>query len=267
MILDLIFFVFILAFAVLGFVRGFFKTLVGFFGWAVSILLAYLLAKAVANALLSAGVSQWLLKEGSLFDKIYGIMPEGLKGISIDSINEMIAEGKSQDYIKEYIKSQSGGLVFFASNIIQSTVCSDMYLSSALDNAAQVISLELTYHIYVILTGVALFIVLRVVVMGVSILFKGKLGNGGLVGRIGGIALGAVRGLAYACFVLVIASYVAGVSPTVNNQLDESKVGRPVISWVTESTSRMISGELNENEQYREMIRIIEERTFEADET
>ncbi len=262
MILDIIFFVLIIAMAALGFIFGFFKSLISFLGWTISLLISYLLAKAIANAFLSIGTAQWLVGDGSIFDMVYGIIPEGLKKISLDAIRQAVESGADLNGIKESIRAQSEGLLFFLTPLIQEAVCKEMYLGSALSNVGQVLALELTYQLFVIMVGVILFIVLRVIVMGLSLIFKFKLKDRSLKmwERLAGIGLGVVRGFAYACILLMVVSYIAGMSQPVKDQLDASAVGKPVTAWVSESTGKMLSGDLESNDSYKLMITALGER-------
>lgn len=256
MILDILFFVFIVAFAILGFVRGLFKTLTSFFSWVVSLLLAYLLAKSIANELLTANMVQRLVGSKSLYASIYNLLPESLKSISLQEIVTKINSGYSQAEIKEYIRSQSSGIIAFASSLIENAVCKDMYLNSSLTDVGQVLALELTYHIYVVMVGIAIFLVLRIIIMGITLIFNSKFNNRDvrLWERFAGIAMGAIRGFTYACIVLMLFSYISGLSVKINDMVNESKVSVPVTTWVSDTTGEMLSGKLEDNEQYKLMI-------------
>lgn len=78
--------------------------------------------------------------------------------------------------------------------------------------------------------------------------------------RLAGIGLGVVRGFAYACILLMVVSYIAGMSQPVKDQLDASAVGKPVTAWVSESTGKMLSGDLESNDSYKLMITALGER-------
>lgn len=262
MILDLLFFALIIIFAVLGFIFGLFRTLVSFFGWFISLLLAYLLAKAIANAFLSPDMAYKIISEGGLFDKVYNLVPEGLKNMSMDSIRAALNSGASEEVIRETIASQSSGLLYFASSLIQNAVCKEMYINSAIASVGQILALELTYDIYVILTGLVFFFVLRIVVMGLSIIFKTRLAGHKvkLWERLAGIGGGAVRGFIYACLILMLASFVSGIWPKMKEEVDTSKVSVPVTSWVSDATGKMIGGNLEDNEKYMNMIKALENR-------
>ncbi len=263
MVLDLIFFALIVVFAVLGFVFGFFRTLFSFFGWFISLLMAYLLAKAIANALLTPQMAGHLVGSGSLYDKVYNLVPEGLKNMSMDSIREAMQSG-SQDAIIEAIKAESSGLLYYASSLIQNAVCKDMYINSTIQNVGQVLALELTYNIYVILTGVIFFIVFRLIIIVLSVIFRARLlRKKKLWERLAGIGMGAIRGFAYACILLMVASYIAGVWPKMQEEVNISKVSVPVTTWVSETTGKLLSGDLEDNDKYKNMIEVLEERSAE----
>lgn len=252
MILDLIFFGVIALCAALGFIFGFFKTIISFLGWFICILFSFLLAKAIANAFLGAQTINRLVGEGSLFDLVYGVVPDKLKSISLEQIREGIAAGEN---VKELVRSQMDGFMVFASSIIEGAICKDMYLNSAIENAGQVLALELTYHIYVIMVGIIIFLLLRVIVMMLSFLFKFRLGRKvKLWERLAGIGAGIVRGFAYACIIVMVASYVGGMSDIVKEETDASKVSVPVSTWVNDLTGKMLSGDLETNEHYQDMI-------------
>ncbi|MBR2967804.1 MAG: CvpA family protein [Clostridia bacterium] len=267
MILDIIFIVFIVVFAVLGFVFGLFKTFVSFFGWFISFVLAYLCAKALANAFLTAKTAEWLVGDGSFFDTIYAIIPESIKNISMDTIRDRVNASDSEELIKYFIAENSGGLLSFFSSIIQNAVCKDIYLNSALVDVGQVLALELTYHLYVIMVGVIFFLVLRVIVMGVTIIFKVKDSKDGkekqdvkLPLRFGGMALGAIRGLAYGCVVLVLMSYLSGVFTFLQGPVGNSKLSAPINTWISQTTGQKLSDDLEENESFLLVMSALEEK-------
>ncbi len=262
MILDLLFIAIIVLFALFGLMSGFIKTVISFFGWFISLLIAYLLAKAIANAFLSPETANWLIGDGSLYDKVYNIVPDGLKNMSMESIRTALQSGATDETIKETIRAEASGLLAFASTLIQNAVCKDIYLNSSIETVGQVLALELTYNIYVILVGIIIFFTIRILVMGVSLIFKSRLGahDCRLWERILGIGAGAVRGFAYACILLMVASYIAGFWPRMKEELDVSKVSVPVTTWVSEITGKMLSGNIEENEKYANMIKALENK-------
>lgn len=261
MILDLVFFAILIVMTALGFLFGLFKTIVSFCGWFVSILIAYLLAKAVANAFLTVGMAEKIVN-GKLFEAVYNLVPEGLKEIKMSAISEMISKGQSDQQIFEYVKAEAGGLMSIAFTILKGAVTKDVYLNSGIDNAGQVLSLELTYQIYVVLVGVAIFIVLRIVVMGVSVLFGGLLRGRDLHlwERLGGLGLGFVRGLFCACILTMVFGFVAGFSSKLKTQNDASKVAVPATQWINEKMSRALAKGNEESDRYQNLIDALEKK-------
>lgn len=258
MILDIIFFAFIIVFAIVGFARGFFKTLVSLCGWLLCLSVSYLLAKSIANAILSESTVHWLVGEGAIYDKIYGIMPDELKELSLSALKSC----ESEELRRQLVRENSSGIMVLFSRFLQNAVCKEMYLSSSLQNAAQVLALELTYNLYVILVGVALFIVLRIVIMGVSLIVNNKFGGiaGKFAGKIGGCALGAIRGLMYASIVFTVLSLAAGFIPSVSKQLEASKVGAPATNWISSVTGNIISQKNEDNGKYALLLESLENR-------
>lgn len=261
MILDLIFFAILVVMTALGFVFGLFKTIVSFCGWVVCILIAYLLAKAVANAMLSAGMAEKIVN-GKLFEAVYGIIPNGLKEVKMSDIANMLSQGQSNQQIFEYVRSQAGSLMGFAFTILKGAIAKDMYLTSDIDNAGQVLALELSYQIYVVLVGVAIFLLLRVLVMGVSIYFGGKFRGREvrLWERLGGLGLGFVRGVFCACILTMVFGFVAGFSGKLKTQNDASKVAVPATNWINDAMSKALSKGNEESDRYQNLIDALEKK-------
>lgn len=98
--------------------------------------------------------------------------------------------------------------------------------------------------------------------MGLSILLKGRFVHGPLklLGRILGLALGLIRGFAYACLIFMVAGFASGISETINKQVTESQVSVPVTTWISEATSKMLSGGNENDEKYQILIDSLGER-------
>lgn len=245
----------------LGFIRGLFKTVISFFGWFLCILIAYLLAKAVGNALLTPKMAQTIVN-GKLFEAVFGMIPDGLKEVSMNEIRQMLADGATSEQVFEYVRSLSGTVIGFAFTVMRGAITKDIYLNSQIESAGQVLALELTYQIYIVLVGIAIFIVLRVIVMGVSVLFGGK-----LVGReiklwerLGGLGLGAVRGFVCACILTMVLGFAAGFSSKLKEQTDVSNVAVPATDWINEKMSAALAKGNDGNERFQNLIDALEEK-------
>ncbi len=261
MILDLIFFAILIIMTALGFVFGLFKTIVSFCGWIVCILISYLLAKAVANAMLTANMAEKIVN-GKLFDAVYGVIPDGLKEVKMSEISEMLNQGQSEQQIFEYIRSQAGALIGFVFSVLKGAILKDMYLSSGIENAGQVLALELSYQIYVVLVGVAIFIVLRIIVMGVSIVFGGLLRGRELHlwERLGGLGMGLVRGFFCACILTMVFGFIAGFSSKLKEQSEASSVAVPATNWINETMSKALAKGNEESDRYKNLIDALEKK-------
>lgn len=261
MILDIVFFVVIVLLTMLGFTRGLFNTIVSFFGWFVCIFIAYLIAKSVGNALLTSGMAEKIVN-GKLFDSVYGLIPDGLKQVSLSEISNMLNKGSSAQEVFQYVRSQAGSLIGIAFTVLQSAITKDIYLNSHIANAAQVLALELTYQIYIVLVGIAIFVVLRVIIMGLTIFFGGKFRNRELKlwERLGGLGVGAVRGIFCACILTMVFGFVAGFSSTLKKQNDASKVAVPATNWINEKMSSALAKGNEGSDRYQNLIEALEKR-------
>lgn len=261
MLLDIIFFAILAIMTALGFCFGLFKTIVSFFGWFVSILIAYLLAKAVANALLTPSMAEKIVN-GKLFDAVYGLIPDGLKEIKMSQIAEMLRQGQSDKQIFDYVRGQAGGLIGIAFTLLQGSLTKEIYLNSGIDNAGQTLALKMTYQIYVVLVGIAIFVVLRIVVMGVSIIFNKTLRGRDihLWERLGGLALGFVRGLFCAFILTMVFGFVAGFSGKLKDQIEASAVAVPASNWINETMSKALTKSNEESDRYQNLIEALERK-------
>ena len=87
-ILDLVLIGIVAISALIGLSKGFFKSLFSFFGWLISILMAFSLAELIANRLMGETVINILIGSDSIYEFIYGILPESIKNIKIETAAE-----------------------------------------------------------------------------------------------------------------------------------------------------------------------------------
>jgi len=273
--LDFAFIIIIAISTVLGFVFGFFKTLKSFLGWFVCSVFAFMCAQALADAFLSASMAAKIVSGGSIYDSVYGVLPDEIKSISMETIRQSIAAGESEAQIALKIANEAGGIAKLFTTVIQSAVSTPLYLNSTLQNVPQVLAVELTYHIYVVIVAIVFFIVLRIIIMGVAIMGeaksrkdsreraekkKGRILKNLLTDRLLGLAVGLVRGVAYGCILLMIISYCAGLGENIQKQVDESKISAAITAPLTEAFSERISTDIEENERYMGLVAALEER-------
>ena len=200
------------------------------------------MAKTIANALLTENVVDWLIKDGSVYDRIYNIgLMDNLKKLDMESIRSAVASGSTDEQVKAMLLEKADGIMKLFVGLIQTAVCKDVYLSSSLENVGQVFAIEITYNAFVITVGVVFFIVLRILIGVLTALAnKKKPENISVLSRVGGLALGLVKGAVYACLSMVLVIYIAAVpmeslqsfSDKLNEQLTQSVIDDKVLNFV-----------------------------------
>lgn len=233
-IIDIVFIAIIAIGGIVGVAKGFFKTLLSFFGWFLTLVITFVLAKVIANALLTENVVEWLMKDGSVYDRIYNVgLMEKLRNYSMDNIRAAMALGATPEQIKQSLVEESEGIMKLFAGLIQSVVCKEVYVTGTLQNVAQVFAIEITYNAFVLVVGIVFFIVLRILIgILTAIVNKKKPEDISILSRVGGLALGLVKGGIYACLAMVLVIYLAAVpmnslqkvSDVLNEQLTQSQI-------------------------------------------
>ncbi|MBR2970832.1 MAG: hypothetical protein IKC48_03445 [Clostridia bacterium] len=275
MYLDIAFIVILIVSTLCGFLFGFFKTLKSFLGWFVCSAFALMCAQALADAFLSSAMAAKIVSSGGIYDSVYGVLPDEIKSISMETIRQSIAAGENEVQIALKIAGEAGGIAKLFTTVIQSAVSTPLYLNSTLQNVAQVLAVELTYHIYVVIVAIVFFILLRIIIMGVAIMGeaksrkykrdraekkKGRILKNLLTDRLFGLGVGLIRGVAYGCILLIVMSYCAGLGDNIQKQVDESKISAAITAPLTETLSERLSNDLQENERYMGLVAALEER-------
>ncbi|MDE6398321.1 MAG: CvpA family protein, partial [Clostridiales bacterium] len=204
--------------ALIGLWRGFFKTVISFFGWFVSFIIAAAITKPIAGALLDVGKIRGFVvgtNGWSLYSWIYGKMPD-LAGEGMGGFLGMV--------LKPVLK-------------VAGTVAGDL---------TQNVSLLLANGVFNIIVCVALLIILRVLLL-LFTMFANAMTRGkftGALNRFLGLVFGAVRGGALVALVMVVFTFIMGLSfmNPVRNQIDNSVIAAPVYRQVSNLTDKFLSG-------------------------
>lgn len=253
-IADIALLALIAIFAILGFFKGFYKSLGSFLGFVVSLLLAYFLSKVTAKAFLSVNtMGKWFVgADKSLFTFIRGKMPAALSNISIEAMREAFAAGG--------IEALDALVVGTKGNFISSTMikifypavhsAAPGYLIAANASAADVVALELSFTIMVIASGIALFIVLRLIAACINHIV-GKMVAGkkrNPLSRLLGLGIGALKGLVYGMVIITILSFMSGYGfmSSVKKQLDDSAFAKPIASATSKISEKVFSDKDND---------------------
>ena len=215
--------------ALIGLWKGFFKTVISFFGWFVSFIIAAALTKPIAGALLDVGKIRGFVvgtHGWSLYSWIYGKMPD----LSGDGLGGFLGT-----VLKPVIK-------------VASTAAGDL---------TQNVSLLLANGVFNIIVCIALLIALRVLLL-LFTMFANAMTRGkftGALNRLLGLVFGAVRGGALVALVMVVFTFIMGLSfmNPVRKQIDNSVIAAPVYKQVSRLTDKFLSG----NESMLNKLRII----------
>ena len=202
--------------ALIGLWRGFFKTLISFFGWFVSFLIAMFITKPIAGALLDVkGIQGFVLgTEGwSLFSWIHGKLPD---------------------------LTQPGGIL----GIVLSPLIK--VATAAGGDLTTNVALLLANGIFNILVCICLFIIIRLLLLLVTMFANAMTRNKfvGALNRLLGLVLGAVKGAGLVAILMIIMNFMMGLSimAPVRNQIDNSVIAAPVYKQISRLTDKFLSG-------------------------
>ena len=209
LILDIVVLCVIVIAGILGFRKGFLKTILGFFSWFVCILIAVFLAKYVAKllngihdfaGLIGRNLAKNFAKQGDYFTK---------------PINEFGFADKA-----EFILAIPEGTNKFLSQLIKVVVGSSKFDLSSTDTMANVVGNGIGSIVMVIIAGVLVFIVLRIVVALLSKIFD-KISKTVVLGGLDKIlgAVFAVLRVAAVIFMLSLVVVILSLLPFVNRTI------------------------------------------------
>ncbi|MCL2675639.1 MAG: CvpA family protein [Firmicutes bacterium] len=259
-IVDIVIIVLVLATAVFGFFKGFIKSLVSLLGFVVSLTLAILLSKVVANALLGIDGIGNVVAGGdkSLYTWLNNMLPEALKNISTADLGAAAADPDAL-VAESGIKEQLPWWLTIFYPLVNSSLTNPTYLNAAvIDNARQIIALELSYSIYVLIVGIALFVVIRILAAIISIVFKRYMDKKSVPGRLLGGVLGAGKGVIYSMIILLVISLMSnfGFMGMISEKVSESKVASALTSATHKITAPLLKGDKSDK-RYERLIELV----------
>lgn len=204
--------------ALIGLWRGFFKTLISFFGLLVSFIIAFFLTKPVVGALLDIdAVKGFVVGSSSGGWSLYGWIYGKFAGISTDGVLGTLLAPLLKMAESQNVEPAVGVSLLLANGLFSIMVC------------------------------VALFIVIRFILllftMFANAMTKGKFL--GALNRLLGFVFGAVKGVWHVACLLLIMSFMLGLSfmAPVREQLDNSVLGAPIYDQVTKLADKFITGD------------------------
>lgn len=236
---DIVIIVIVALFALVGLAKGFFKTLISFFGWFISMLVAVLTARVVAEALLDIpAVAGFVTGNGggwSLFGWLKGILPEGLMSLPAGATEADITAALGGGAVGAVLKPFIGLLTGEAIAVSTATV-------------GEGIALTLAGGLFMVLVGLGMFIACRIV-MTLFVMFAKSLispdGKTGALNRFMGFLLGAVRGALYCVVLLVVIGCLTpfGFMEPVTAEIDKGVIAKPAAEQVYALSSKLMSND------------------------
>ncbi len=209
LIIDIAIIVALIIFGIIGLKKGFLKSVISIFSWVVCLIIAVLLAKYVAG---------WLNGIYNFSGLIGGKISEGLVGTNeffTQSINTYQAGGK--DALIAAIPQDINGLLAQLVKVVFSNANVDM---SSTETIANVTGSSIGHICMVIISGILVFIVLKIAVALLSKLFD-KIAKTKILGSLNKI-LGLVFGALKAVLIVIVLNCVlVGLSliPAVNKTI------------------------------------------------
>lgn len=256
-IADIVIIVLVALMALIGLWKGFFKTLVTFCGWFVSILVSMLIARVVAEALLDVtAIGNFVAgSEGfSLFGFFKGMLPDELMALESSATEAQIRTALGDGVVAAIVSPFIG-------------VLTNSTISASALSVGEGIALAMAGGVFEVIVGVALFIVIRII-MTLLVLFLKSLINPdkkkGVLERLGGFVLGAARGVLFSCVILLVIGFMTPFSfmGQITSDIDQSVIARPIATQVY-----ALSGKIGSNENYyNKLVRLTGLRGEEPDE-
>ena len=241
LIRDIAIVVALIVFGIIGYKKGFLKSIVSLFSWIVCLVVAVLTAKYVAG---------WINKIYDFTGLIGGKIAEGLTGS-----NEFFATAINQFGSKEdIISSLPEGTNTFLAQLIKVIFNNTAVDMTSTDTIASVLGASMGHICMVIIAGVLTFVILMIVVKILSKLFD-KIASTKILGGLNKI-LGLVFGLVKAgCIILIGNCILIALSlvPAINGFLtpiiqDNTHVERAIYNTTDKYVEEyIIEGELIQN--------------------
>ncbi len=208
-IIDVVLVTILVIFGIIGFNKGFLKSLISLFSWVVCLVIAIFTAKYVAS---------WINGIYDFSSLIGGKIAESLSSTN-DFFSQTIASFESKDAILEGINNIEGlnGVLKQIIRMVFSNTNVDM---TSEETVGAIAGASLGHVIMIIIAGVLVFIVLKIIVAILSRLFdnieRTKILGG--LNKVFGLIFGVLKA---GCVIVVLNCILVGLSliPAVNNTI------------------------------------------------
>ena len=240
-IIDIILIAFIVLGALIGMWRGFFKTIISLIGWTVSLLVAIVFARMVADTLLQVPFfSRIILGDGgpSLARWIEGGLPSELGTIyAADAYANSNAINNAMD---------NSFLSFLLTPLFYMVVDPAAEASSL--TVAEIFSLAIANHLFVALVGFVIMMIVRIFVAFVTMAvdsFLQKREKLKSLDRAGGFFAGILKHCLYVFIIFIGLSFVIAtpfMTPA-RNQIERTNITSHVANGTVRIADRYLTGD------------------------
>jgi len=236
-------------FALLGFIWGFAKSAGKLFGWILSLLIVLIITDLVVNALLgSEQIAQFVLgtqnpEKFSLFKFIYKKIPSDIRDISMLDVKAVYTLSGNEG-IKSIIEEKGGTVMSLLAPLIIGFIINPIYLSSSVATVGEALAIQLSLVVFAVIVGALLFLVVRIVMAIVARVVRQMSDDGkSMLSRLGGLLMGAVRGVMYCALLLVALEAIIGLEikqlTVVQEQITSSVIAEDALEIIDKVTDNV----------------------------
>ncbi len=210
--IDIIILVIIGLGVLFGLINGAVKTIISIFSWLVAIAVSYFIAPIVANALLDIEMIRNLVigSSGSIFS-IVELIPDLL-------INNDFVAGLFEPFVAVVESADLGSLT-----------------------SDQATTLMIAYALFSAIVFIAIVILIRVIAFIIKIIVDmvHQVLPVGIVSRLVGMVLGAVKGGIHVALLCVVFMYFVPIGG-VSDAIESSTIGNPLMNMVSQYSSSLV---------------------------
>lgn len=237
LIIDLVLVGLIVLFAIIGLIKGFFKSLLDFFGTIVSLIISILLARHIAAAINGLGGAGWLFGSG-------GGVSKGIEGGLVKLSGPIFGTTFSAQADAGELAAMlaEGGIPSFLCPILAGVVSKFNFTAENL-TLAQILAPMITNIILIVIVTIILFIILKIIISLLNRFFRFLTRNKAVSGlnRLFGFIIGAFKGALVAALLLVVVSFLPnswGFVSSFNESLDNTAIAKPFNSFVYDTVTK-----------------------------
>lgn len=233
-IIDVVLVIILAVFAIIGYKKGLFKSLLSLFSWIVCILVAIFTAKYVANWI--NGIYDFNSLIGSQIEK--GLV--GMNEVFSRQVNEFASK---EDILNAIADSNINGVLLQLIKIVFNSTAFNPESTATVGN---LVGVSIGGMCMIVISGILVFIVLKIVIALLSKLFDNlsRIKIIGGLNKIFGLIFGLIKGV---CVIFIFNAVLVALSliPAVNNTItpviqDNTKIEKVVYNTTDKLVGKYI---------------------------